>query len=365
MREMDAYDVIPPDFDDAKYAKWLATHLSDERIAAMEAPPPPDPAAVEGVVITEWTLPHPGELPHDLVLGPDERVWITGFWRGEIWALDPETGDIETFDVYEDRKKEVPAQTRALVFDDEGILWMINGGQNAVVRLDPKTEALETYDVGMYAHDIDLDSQGRVWFNDYFAEKERIGMLDPATGKVQTFELPSSDLPKAKGKPLPYGMNIDGKDRLFSSQLAANTLARYDIPTGEARLYEMPGSNVGPRRMAIGRDGKIWIPEYNTGRVTSFDPETEAFDTIDLGVGTAGIYDAAVNGKTGELWLTGSLDTSLWHVDPETKATARIPLPTEPALSRHMAVDPASGDVWVAYSSLPSAKVEVARLERR
>jgi hypothetical protein len=52
-------------------------------------------------------------------------------------------------------------------------------------------------------------------------------------------------------------------------------------------------------------------------------------------------------------------------VDPETKATARIPLPTEPALSRHMAVDPASGDVWVAYSSLPSAKVEVARLERR
>jgi virginiamycin B lyase len=364
MRAMDAYDVIPPDFDDKKYAAWLAEHLSDEAIAAMKAPPLPDPAKVAGVTITEWTLPHPQELPHDLVLGPDGRVWVTGFWRGEMWAMDPSSGEIETFDVYENRNDEVPAQTRALKFDADGMLWMINGGTSSVVKLDPKTKAISTFDVGMYAHDIDIDSKGHIWFNDYFAEKERIGTLDPSTGEVRIIDLPSGNLPKEAGKPLPYGMNIDGDDRLFSSQLAGNTLVRYDINTGESKLYPMPDENVGPRRMAVGPDGTLWIPEYNTGRITAFDPKTETFETIDLGWGTAGIYDSEANSKTGELWLTGSLDTSLWHVDPETKTPTRIPLPTEPALSRHMAVDPETGDVWVAYSSLPSAQVKVARLSR-
>jgi len=363
MREMDVYEVIPPDFDDAAYSKWLAEHFAADKVAEVSAPAPMDPRRVANLVITEYPIPHAEtELPHDLVVGPDRRVWVTGFWTGEIWAIDPATGETETFDVYENRDPEVPAQTRALEFDDAGILWMINGGQNAVVRLDPETKEIRTFDVGMYAHDIVLDSRGHPWFNDYFAKSERIGHLDPESGQVETFELPAPERSPEEGVPLPYGLMIDAKDRLFSTQLAGNTLVRFDIATKQPKLYTMPDPNVGPRRTAIHPDGSLWIPEYNTGRITRFDPERETFETIDLGVTTAGPYDADINGTSGEIWVSGSLDTSMFLVDAATKSSTRFQLPTEPALIRHIAVDEDTGDVWVAYSSLPTAAPKVARL---
>lgn len=363
MRDMDVYEVIPPDFDDAAYAKWLAENLTQEAIAAAVPPAPMDPAEVAKVTITEYPVPHyESELPHDLVVGPDRRIWVTGFWTGEMWALDPATGEFETFDVYPNRDEKVPAQTRALAFDDDGILWMINGGTSSVVSLNPATKEVKTFDAGMYAHDIVLDSKGHPWFNDYFAKSERIGHLNPETGVLATYELPAPGRDPAEGVPLPYGLMIDAKDRLFSTQLAGNTLVRFDIATQDAKLYEMPDPNVGPRRTAMHPDGSLWIPEYNTGRITRFDPETEQFTTIDLGVPGAGPYDVEINQKNGEVWVAGSLDTSMFLVDAETKQVTRIQLPTEPALIRHVAIDEETGDVWVAYSSLPTAAPKVARI---
>lgn len=360
MRVLDVYKLTPPDFDDEAYAAWLAENLSPERIATLQPAPAPDPATVAGLRITEYPVPKPDELPHDLVIGPDGRVWITAFWHGEMWALDPATGEIESFDVNE--MPETIAQVRALEFDRNGILWMINGGTQSVVSLDPKTRAIRTFPVGMYAHDIDLDSKGNVWFNDYFAVRERIGTLDVATGEVRHFELPSANLPESAGVPLPYGMQIDGQDRLWSTQMAANTLAMYDIGSGRTTLFEMPNPNSGPRRTAVSADGGLWIPEFNTGRLLRFDPATESFEQFDTGNRSLGPYDVEFNAKTGDIWVTGSLNSSMLRFDPKAKAFTEYPLPTEPAYNRHIAVDPANGDVWIAYSSLPTAVPKVARL---
>ena len=194
MRAMDVYKVIPPDFDDAQYSAWLAEHLAADKTGGVKAPAPMDPAAVGNVVITEYPIPHQEtELPHDLVVGPNGKIWVTGFWTGEMWALDPTTGDYDTYDVYPDRDEKIPAQTRALEFDKNGILWFINGGTSSVVSLNPATKELKSIEVGMYAHDIVLDSKGDPWFNDYFTRKDpRIGHVSAADGKVETFVLPGS-----------------------------------------------------------------------------------------------------------------------------------------------------------------------------
>jgi len=363
MRALDAYKVIPPDFDDEAYAAWLAEALTAERIATIAPPPPFDPALAPQVRITEYPVPKADELPHDLVVGPDKRIWVTAFWHGQMWALDPATGAVEEFDVNE--KPGAVGQVRALEFDGSGTLWMILGGTQSVVSLDPATRKIETFPVGMYAHDIDLDSKGNVWFNDYFAVRERIGRLDVSTGEVQYFDLPSANLPDSAGVPLPYGMQIDARDRLWSTQLAANTLAMYDINTGETRLYEPPHTNSGPRRTALSADGSLWIPEFNTGRLLRFDPGTEQFETFDTGDRGLGAYDAEFNPVTGDIWVTGSLGSSLVRLDRTTGKFTEFPLPTEPAYTRHIAVDPDNGDVWVAYSSLPTAVPKVARLRIR
>lgn len=360
MRALDAYSVIPPDFDDRRYAAWLAEHLSADDAAKLAPAPAADPAAVTGLTITEYPLPHGDSLPHDLVLGPDGRVWITAFFYDEIWALDPEAGDIQRFPVDDD--PEVNAQPRALEFDGEGDLWIVNGGTEAVIRLHPDTGDYESFDIGMYAHSLDLDSEGNVWVNDYFAAEERIARLDRRTGEVTIVKVPSASLPEEQGLPLPYGLQIDGEDRLYSTQLAANTLVRYDIRTGEGTLYEMPVENAGPRRPGTGADGRLWIPEFNTGHVTAFDPQTGKFERVDLGLSTLGAYDVEVNAANGDVWITGSLDSSLLRYRADGGSVARIPLPTEPAYTRHIAIDSASGDVWSAYSSLPPATPKIVRL---
>ncbi|MEN9726206.1 MAG: hypothetical protein RL434_572 [Pseudomonadota bacterium] len=363
MKALDVYAVIPPDFDTEHYADWASRQFTAEQVATLEAQQPADAVlAEEKVLITEYPVPEATELPHDLVFGPDGRVWVTGFWTSQIWAMDVATGHFEHFEV--NAEPDTVAQVRALEFDTHGKLWVVNGGTSAVVKLDPATRTYETFKVGMYPHDIVLDSDGNAWVNDYFAKKERVARVGATDGKVEVFPLPSLERPAAEGVPLSYGLQIDAEDRLWSTQLAANTLIRHDIRTGKSHLYSMPDANTGPRRNAIGLDGRIWIPEFNTGRLTAFDPVTETFETFDTGIGAAGIYDVAVDPRSGDVWLAASLASELIRFDIRRKVFVHYPLPTEPAYMRHLAIDARTGDVWSAYSSLPTATPRVVRLQR-
>lgn len=363
MKAIDVYAVLPPDFDAARYAEWLTGHFTPDAISRIPPPPVATPAVMgERVQITEYPVPAADELPHDLVVGPDGRIWITAFWHSEMWAMDPLTGAVETYAV--NNQPDKVAQVRALEFDRKGRLWIVNGGTQSVVRLDPSSRRFDTFDVGMYAHDLVIDSRGDIWVNDYFAKEERIARIRGDSGEVSVFPLPSARLPASAGVPLPYGLQVDGKDRLWSSQLAANTLARYDIASGESHLYRMPVPNAGPRRMAIGDDGAVWVPEFNTGRLSRFDPGSETFTSFDTGIGAAGIYDVAVDPRSGDVWLGAALDSSLIRFEPASGRFTHYPLPTEPAYMRHLAIDPDTGDVWTAYSSLPTAVPKVVRLRR-
>lgn len=362
MKALDAYKLIPDSFTADKYAPWLAQHLSPERIATLKPVAGSAPPADTKARIQEFPLPNETELPHDVLVDPSGQIWVTAFWGSEMWLLDPRTGKYEIYEVA--ASKSPSAQVRALEFDQKGMLWIVLGGTQSIVRLDPKTREYKTFPVGMYAHDIAIDSKGDVWINDYFSRPERIAHLATRTGKVKYYRLPSAGMPKADGMPLPYGLNIDAQDRLWSTQLAGNTLVRFDTRTKKAKLYRMPEGISGPRRNAIGLDGSIWIPEFNTGAITRFDPATEKFERFPLGDSALGPYDATTDPTDGSLWITGSLASSLVRFDPKMRSVEHYPLPTEPAYSRHVQIDPKSGDVWTAYSSLPTAVPRVVRFER-
>lgn len=361
MRAMDAYDVIPPDFDDEHYAAWLAENLSAERIAELQPGTRRNPEALANIEITEFTLPESDSLPHDLVNGPDGRIWITAFFYDELWVLSPEAGEIERISV--DDNENVNAQPRALKFDDAGMLWLVNGGSESVLRVDPKTGSYETIGVGMYAHSIDVDAEGDIWVNDYFAEAERVAKVSHQSLATSVFPIPASNRPASEGLPLPYGLQVDSEGRLYSTQMAANTLARFDTKSGKGTLFEMPASNSAPRRPGLDNRQGLWIPEFNTGYVAYFDPTTESFTRTQLGSSAVGLYDIEVNQANNDVWATGSLASTLIRYRPEQGGDIlTIPLPTEPAYTRHIAVDESNGDVWTAYSSMPAATPKVVRV---
>jgi virginiamycin B lyase len=363
MRALDQYAIIPADFDAGRYATWLADNLSDERVMQVPAPPVVDPKTVAELVITEYPLPVKDASPHDLVVGPNGRIWITGFFSDQIWALDPSSGDIEVFNV--DTNPDELDQPRSLKFSQTGELWVVNGGAEKVLRLDVTSAQYQSFDVGMYAHSLDLAANGDAWINDYFSKPERIARVAALDGEVTVLAVPSAELSEVAGLPLPYGLQIDQKDRLWSTQMTANTLVGYNIASGEASLYQMPMDNSGPRRLGIGPDGALWIPEFNTGHLSRFDPDTAEFERIRLGPSSLGPYDVAVDQRSGVVWVAGALGSRLIRYQPETGEVAHFPLPTQPAYMRHIAIDPLTGDIWSSYSSLPAAQPKVVRLQFR
>jgi streptogramin lyase len=360
MRAMDAYEVIPPDFDDSAYAGWLAEHLSDARIKSLRPSVEARSNDLSAIEIIEYPLPEQDSLPHDLVIGPDGRIWITAFFYDELWALEPETGEVQRYSV--DTRDNVNAQPRALEFDDQDRLWLVNGGTESVLRFDIETGSYIELDVGMYAHSIDLGPTGRVWINDYFAAEERVAVVDPRDNSVESIPVSRAGRPLTEGLPLPYGLQVDSRERVYSTQLAANTLVRYDPENNTSTLWQMPVANSGPRRPGLDSNDGLWIPEFNTGYVAFFDPEREGFERFRFGSSSTGLYDVEVNQLTNDVWATGSLDSTLIRYRPSTGDILTVPLPTEPAYTRHIAIDEATGDVWTAYSSLPAAKPRIARL---
>ena len=363
MRSLDIYKVVPPDFDAAKYAKWLAAAWNPNTIRSVPLPKPIDPALAGRVEITEYPYPDQKDMPHDLVIARDGKIWTTGFFDGDLKVLDPATGKNRLYNI---NGGKTGGNVRALKFAPDGkTLWVVLGETKALVKLDIATGHYKTFPVGMYAHDVELDSHGVPWVNDYLGKPERVARVDPVSGKVTVFGIDAPQLPDSEGAPLPYGLQIDHHDILWGSQLAANTLFRLDPTTGKSQVFPMPEFDSGPRRLALGLDGTIWIPEWNTGYLTGFDPKTNKFTRHKIGAGTIGLYDTEVDPRSGVVWITGSLSSAVYRFDPRSGKIDTIPLPTAPAFMRHIAVDPKNGDVWTTYAQIPASTPKVVRIRLR
>ena len=123
----------------------------------------------------------------------------------------------------------------------------------------------------------------------------------------------------------------------------------------------MPLSHSGPRRLDVGPDGIVWIPEFAGGALTRLDPATGRFERFALPVKDAAPYIARVDARTGHVWVgTGAAD-AVFRFDPSSREFTAYPLPTRGALVRHLVIA-SNGDVWLAYGASPGGRARVARL---
>lgn len=350
------FPVISPSRDASETATWLTTHLGEpgDDLPTFNAPPPVAPE--ESVVVTEYTVPNASELPHDLMPDANGHLVITGMMTARMYTLDPETGVFETH-------AEGFGGARALTIDEAGRWWVLLGSPRQIASYDPETQETAFFNIGMYPHSIVRDVEGKIWFNGHFTkEPELIGVLDPATGEVETFPLPNGAMPD-DGSTIPYGMRIAPDGIIWATQLVGNRLIRFDPATEAFTLYDLPTPTSGPRRLDIAPDGTVWIPEYAAGKLARFDPATEQFTEYDLPIKDALPYIVRADPRTGIIWIaTGGADAVL-RFFPETEHFVVHPLPTRSALIRHMELDPEREAAWVAYGNSPAVAPKIARIE--
>lgn len=351
-----SFPVMAPSRNAQATADWLVAHLGDETRTVPDLAPP-EVEADASVQFTEYDLPVPQDLPHDLVLDPEGRLVITGQLSGRMYVLDPATG------TFEQRSIPVPnANPRALHVDADGTWWVLLGGPEQIARFDPTTGEWQTWGIGMHPHSIVRDGE-RIWFNGHFSkDPEQIGVLDPATGAVMTYDVPSPPMPDG-GSTIPYGLRRGLGGTIWGTQLVGNRLVRFDPAAERFTLYDLPTAYSGPRRLDVAPDGTVWIPEYAAGKLARFDPATETFREYDLPIPDALPYIVRVDAERGWVWVATAGADALLRFFPDEERFAVHPYPTPRSIVRHLDLDSETGTLWLSYGNFPPAHPKIVKAE--
>jgi virginiamycin B lyase len=355
------FPIMSPGREAESTADWLIGILGGPEDPLPRLTPPSALEEETGdAVITEYDLPIPQDLPHDVMVAPSGEVLVTGMYTHQMYRLDPKSSEFSLEPI------PVPnANPRALDVTPDGMWWVLLGAPLKMASFDPASGEWESFDLGMYPHSVALDADGRVWYNGHFSvDPELIGVLDPATGETRTYEVPAMTMPDGAST-IPYGLRVAPAGTIWGTELAGNRLFAFNPQSEEFEVWAMPTPHSGPRRPDIGPDGIVWIPEYANNKLARFDPRTEEFTEYEFPIRDALPYVVRVDQRRGTVWIGTSGADAIASFDPETERFRVYRLPTRGAFTRHIDIDEESGDVWGAYSPAPAVDPRVFKVELR
>lgn len=291
--------------------------------------------------LTAYPVPG-GSHPHDVAPARDGGVWFTAQRAGYLGHLDPATG----------RVTQVPlgagSAPHGVIVGADGAAWVTDGGLNAIVRVDGSSRAVKRYPLPSDRANVSLntatfDARGTLWFT---GQAGVYGRLDPVSGEMHVY-----DAPRGRG---PYGIATTPSGEVYYASLAGSHIARIDTTTGAATVVEPPTPGQGARRVWSDRGGRIWVSEWNAGRVGVYDPGTRQWREWPLPGSAPRAYAVFVDDRD-QVWLTDFGANALVSFDPATERFASYPLPGSGADVRQLLGRP--GEVWGAASGQDSLVV--------
>jgi virginiamycin B lyase len=276
-----------------------------------------------------------GAHPHDVAPTADGQVWFTAQGAGELGRLDPRSG----------RVTRVPlgpgSAPHGVIVGPDGAAWVTDGGLNAIVRVDPRSLAVRRFPLppsraGANLNTATFDRAGRLWFT---GQSGIYGRLIPRTGRLRVFDAPRG--------PGPYGIATTRGGAVWYASLAGSHIARIDTRTGRARVVEPPTAGQGARRIWPDSHGRLWVSEWNAGRLGVYDPRMRRWGEWRLPGSQPQPYAVYVD-EEDLVWVTDFGANALVRFDPARSRFERFPLARESANVRQLLGR--EGEVWGAES---------------
>jgi streptogramin lyase len=203
------------------------------------------------------------------------------------------------------------------------------GTQVIITEYDlPRPEALP--------HDAVADTQGFIWYSDFGSQF--LGKLDPKTGKIVEYPVPTQDKKEPKGA---LDIGLDPEGNIWMGMMYQGVIARFDPKTEKFETWKSPKFGKGdaartamvtPTRLNV--DGKVWVgadDEYQvdlkTGQWTAIDYKRDIPKDSPLAKLNFGSYGVAVDSKNNfyGMNLGGQFVT---RVDAKTMKATPFPTPT-------------------------------------
>ena len=303
-------------------------------LAALAVPREGGFAAVpERLTVREYPVPA-GSHPHDVAPARDGTVWYTGQHTGELGRLDPRTGAI----------RRVPlgagSSPHGVIVGPDGAAWVTDSGLNAIVRVDSGTHQVRRFPLptSRYANlnTATFDRRGILWFT---GQSGVYGSVDPRTARVRVFSAP-----RGAG---PYGISTTPSGAVYYASLAGSHIARIDTRTGRATVLQPPTRGQGARRVWSDSKNRVWVSEWNVGKVARHEPGTRRWREWRLPGRNPQPYAIYVDNRD-VVWLTDFGANAIVRFDPRTSRFRVVRLPTAGAAVRQLLGRP--GEVWGAES---------------
>ena len=285
-------------------------------------------------LMREYPVPA-GSHPHDVAPAPDGSVWYTAQNAGALGRLDPATGET----------RHIPlgpgSSPHGVIVGPDGAPWVTDSGRNAIIRVDPSTEKSSVHSLPQGRGDANLntaafDRRGILWFT---GQNGVYGRLDPRSGRIDVF-----DAPRGRG---PYGMAAAPDGTIYYASLAGNHVVRIDTTTGAATVIDPPTARQGARRVWADSKGRIWVSEWNSGKLGSYDPATGKWREWGLPGASPQAYAVYADEKD-QIWVSDFGANALVRFDPERETFRSFPLASAGARVRQILGR--KGEVWGAES---------------
>jgi hypothetical protein len=276
---------LPPYFQETRdllVDTVIDTFGPNATIPALPLPPPPSGEVLKAIIY-EYAVGTASSSPgcHDLELGADNRVYADAGLR---W-LDPRTGERGTYPF--------TGGSHSIERAADGNMWITQAGSDSLAEVfvdgvtPPRYFPLPNIGgvQGAYPHTNRFDAQGNLWMT--LTKSNQLARFDPTTAAWTYMPLPEAD-PAEVGLSIPvaYGCDVAPDDSVWWSQLFGERIGHYDPHTATMRSWRPPF--YGPRRLAVGRDGIVWVPGYGSGVLGRFDPAIERWKVYSLPTGVAG-----------------------------------------------------------------------------
>jgi virginiamycin B lyase len=314
-------------------------------VAGLAGTAPDGTSSTTALSIREYRVPV-GSGPHDVAPARDGGVWYTAQGSGELGWLDPKTGETRHVALGDG------SAPHGVIVGPDGAPWITDGGLNAIVRVDPKTRRVRRFPLPASSGYANLntavfDRRGVLWFT---GQSGIYGRLDPRVGKVRVFRAP-----RGAG---PYGITTTPSGAVYYASLAGSYLGRIDTARSTVRVLQPPTRGQGARRAWSDSRGRIWVSEWNAGKVAVYSPATGRWREWRLPGAMPMPYAVYVD-ETDAVWLSDFGANALVRFDPGTASFTRIRLPSSPANVRQILGRP--GEVWGAESGVDKLVVVRAR----
>jgi len=288
------------------------------------------------LIVREYPVPA-GSRPHDVAPARDGGVWYTAQGSGELGWLDPKSGRTRHVRLGDG------SAPHGVIVGPDGAPWITDGGLNAIVRVDPKTRRVRVFPLPESSGYANLntavfDRRGVLWFT---GQSGIYGRLDPKVGKVRVFPAP-----RGQGQ---YGITVTPSGDVYYASLAGSYLGKVDVVRSTVRVLNPPTRGQGARRAWSDSKGRIWVSEWNAGKVAMYVPATGRWREWRIPGATPMPYAVYVDDRD-VIWLSDFGANALVRFDPKTQRFTRLVLRSSPANVRQILGRP--GEVWGAESGV-------------